>query len=160
MHLQADQDVSERRVCRLIEIARGSKRRPSVRTQEAKLIRPVHDLSQRHPRFGYRKIFARLRAEGFALGRERIRLIQKREGLQVPQKRRKRRRKGKSTAVVDRALVVRALPEPRLELRLRFLTVIDEFTREGIWVECARYLNSHDVVRVNSSHKWEVADTP
>jgi transposase InsO family protein len=32
--------------------------------------------------------------------------------------------------------------------RLRFLKVIDEFTREAIWIECARYLNAHDVVRV------------
>jgi putative transposase len=32
--------------------------------------------------------------------------------------------------------------------RLRLLTVIDEFTREAIWIECARLLNSHDVVRV------------
>jgi putative transposase len=36
----------------------------------------------------------------------------------------------------------------RLRRRLRFLTVIDEFTREAIWIECARLLNSHDVVRV------------
>jgi hypothetical protein len=66
----------------------------------------------------------------------------------VPRKQRKRRRNGKSTTDVDRALVDRALPEPRLELRLRFLTVVDEFTREAIWIEYARYLNSHDVVRV------------
>jgi putative transposase len=28
------------------------------------------------------------------------------------------------------------------------LTVIDEFTREAIWIECARHLTSVDVVRV------------
>ncbi len=32
--------------------------------------------------------------------------------------------------------------------RLRFLTLIDEFTRECIRIETARFLNSHDVVRV------------
>ena len=31
---------------------------------------------------------------------------------------------------------------------LRFLTVIDEFTREALWIECGRRLNSVDVVRV------------
>ena len=31
---------------------------------------------------------------------------------------------------------------------LRFLTVIDEHTRRGLWVECARHLTSFDVVRV------------
>ena len=32
--------------------------------------------------------------------------------------------------------------------RLRFLTVIDEYTRESLRIECARFLNSHAVIRV------------
>jgi len=31
---------------------------------------------------------------------------------------------------------------------VRFLTVIDEFTRQALWIECARHLTSVDVVRV------------
>ena len=31
---------------------------------------------------------------------------------------------------------------------LRFLTVIDDFTRRGLWIECSRHLTSVDVVRV------------
>ena len=31
---------------------------------------------------------------------------------------------------------------------VRFLTVIDEYTRQGLWIECARHLTSVDVVRV------------
>ena len=31
---------------------------------------------------------------------------------------------------------------------LRFLTVIDEYTRRGLWIECARHLTSFEVVRV------------
>ena len=31
---------------------------------------------------------------------------------------------------------------------LRFLTVIDEFTRRALWIECARHLTSVSVVRV------------
>jgi putative transposase len=154
-HLEADHGVSERRACQVIEIARSSKCRPSGNIEEAKLIRRVHELTTQYPRFGYRKIFTRLRGEGFALGRERLRLIRKREGLQVPQKQRKRRRKGNSTALVDRALYPNHVwsydfvADQTIDgRRLRFLTVIDEFTREAIWIECARYLNSHDVVRV------------
>ena len=115
----------------------------------------MHELSEQYPRFGYRKIHAILRAEGVRVGRDRLRLIRKREGLQVPRKQRKRRRRGKSTTEVDCALhpnhvwsydfVADQTVDGR---RLRFLTVIDEFTREAIWIECARFLNSHDVVRV------------
>jgi transposase InsO family protein len=154
-HLEAEHGVSERRACQVIGIARSTKRRPSGRIEEAKLVRRVHELTARYPRFGYRKIHAMLRSEGFALGRDRLRLIRKREGLQVPRKQRKRRRPGKSTATEDRALYPNHVwsydfvADQTIDgRRLRFLTVIDEFTREAIWIETARLLNSHDVIRV------------
>jgi putative transposase len=70
----------------------------------------------------------------------------------VPQK---QRRKRNSATAVDRArypnngwshsfVADQTIDAPRL----RFLTVIDELTRETIWIECALYLNSHDVVSV------------
>jgi transposase InsO family protein len=147
--------VSERRACQVIGIWRSSKRRPSGCIEEAKLIRRIHELTERYPRFGYRKIHAVLRAEGLAIGRDRLRLIRKREGLQVPKKQRKRRRTGKSTTEEDRALYPNHVwsydfvSDQTVDgRRLRFLTVIDEFTREAIWIECARLLNSHDVIRI------------
>ncbi len=39
-------------------------------------------------------------------------------------------------------------PRPDRGRSAFLLTVIDEFTREAIWVECSRLLNSHDVIRV------------
>ena len=154
-YLETGHSVSERRACQVAGIPRSSKRRPSGRIEEAALVRRVHELSERYPRFGYRKIRGILRTEGTAIGRDRLRLIRKREGLQVARKARKRRRPGKSTTTVDRALypnhvwsydfVADQTADGR---RLRFLTVIDEFTREAIWIETARFLNSNDVVRV------------
>ena len=153
--LEAEHGVSERRACQVIGIWRSSKRRPSGRFEEAKLIRRVHELTERYPRFGYRKIHAVLRSEDLAIGRDRLRLIRKREGLQVPPKQRKRRRAGKSTTNDDRARYPNHVwsydfvSDQTIDgRRLRFLTVIDEFTREAIRIECARFLNSHDVIRV------------
>ena len=144
-HLEAQHGVSERRACQVVGIARSTKRRPSGRIEEAKLVRRVHELTQRYPRFGYRKIHAVLRSEGTAIGRDRLRLIRKREGLQVARKQRKRRRAGKSTTDVDRALYPNHVwsydfvADQTIDgRRLRFLTVIDEFTREAIWIEAAR----------------------
>lgn len=154
-HLEAEHGVSERRACQVAGISRSTKRRPSGRIEEARLVRRVHELSERYPRWGYRKIHGILRTEGIAIGRDRLRLLRKREGLQVARKARKRRRPGKSTTTVDRALypnhvwsydfVADQTADGR---RLRFLTVIDEYTRESIWIETARFLNSNDVVRV------------
>jgi hypothetical protein len=54
-------------------------------------------LSERHDYWGYRKIHALLHQAQVAIGRERVRLIRRREGLQVQRKRLKRRLLGCST---------------------------------------------------------------
>ncbi len=115
----------------------------------------IHELSERYPRFGYRKIFDRLKTSGWRVGREQVRLLHRREGLRVPQKAVKRRRPGISTIDPHRAeypnhvwsydFVADQTSDGKT---LRFLTVIDEFTRRALWIECARHLTSFDVVRV------------
>ncbi|WP_163336541.1 IS3 family transposase [Desulfopila sp. IMCC35008] len=50
------------------------------------MIKEIHFLSEKHPRFGYRKIYDKLKEKGWSVGRERIRLIRKHEGLQVIKK--------------------------------------------------------------------------
>ena len=154
-HLEQAYNVSERRACQVAQIARTTKRRPSGRIEEARLVRRVHELSEQYPRFGYRKIHAVLRSEDFSIGRERLRLLRKREGLQVARKQRKRRRAGQSTATEDQALYPNHVwcydfvaDQTIDDRRLRFLTVIDEFTRESLWIETGRFLNSHDAIRV------------
>jgi putative transposase len=154
-HLEQEYAVSERRSCRVIEIDRSTKRRASGRTEEATLVKKIHELSEQYPRFGYRKIHARLKSAGFHVGRERVRLLRRRDGLRVPQKARKRRRPGTSTTDPEKAeyanhvwsydFVADQTTDGRT---LRFLTVIDEHTRRGLWIECARNLTSLDVVRV------------
>jgi transposase InsO family protein len=154
-YLQGKYPVSERRACRVLDLPRSTKRRTPGSLEETTLVKRIHELSAEYPRFGYRKIFEKLIREGVRVGRERIRLIRKREGLQVPQKQRKRHRAGKSTTDEHRALypnhvwsydfVADQTADGR---RLRFLTVIDEYTREALRIECARFLNSHDVIRV------------
>ncbi len=147
--------VSERCACRVVEVARSTKRRPSGRIEEAPLVAKIHELSEQYPRFGYRKVFDRLKSAGWRVGRERVRLIRRREGLRVPQKAPKRRRRGTSTIdshpaeypnhVWSYDFVADQTTDGQT---LRFLTVIDEYTRRGLWIECARHLTSLDVVRV------------
>ena len=63
----------------------------------------IHDLSIRYPRFGYRKIAVLLRQAGWRVGRERVRLIRRQEGLQVIVKQKKKRRVGRSTLALKQA---------------------------------------------------------
>ena len=154
-HLVGACRVSERRACRVVGIARSTKRRPSGRLEYASLVAEVHRLSQRYPRFGYRKIFWLLKNSGGSVGRDRIRVLRRREGLRVPRRPPTRRRRGTSTSDPQSArhpnhvwsydFVADQTADGRT---LRFLTVIDEYTRRALWIECARHLTSVDVVRV------------
>jgi len=154
-YLEEQHAVSERRACQVVGIARSTKRRPSGCSAQTALVSEIHELSDRYPRFGYRKIFHRLRSAGWHVGRERVRLLRRREGLRVPRKSAKRRRPGTSTIDMEQAEYPNHVwsydfvADQTIDGKtVRFLTVIDEFTRQALWIECARHLTSVDVVRV------------
>ena len=111
-------------------------------------------LSSRYPYWGYRKIFYLMDRERFPIGREGVRLIRRREGLQVVRKRRKKRVLGRSTQWVHRARHPNHVwsydfvhDQTTDGKSLRCLTVVDEFTREGLMIHCARSITASDVVR-------------
>lgn len=62
----------------------------------------MRELAVRHPRFGYRRITALLRTEGWRVNRKRVHRIWRLEGLHVPVKQRKRRRLGNINGAVTR----------------------------------------------------------
>ena len=153
-YLQREHGASERRVCAVLALCRSTKRR-SPGDADGMLLQRIHELSVKYPRYGYRKIFELLKREGIPVSRERVRLLRRQEGLRVPRKAPKRRRRGSSTEEAHKAehpnhvwsydFVSDQTEDGRT---LRFLTVIDEYTRCALWIECARSLTSYDVVRV------------
>lgn len=90
-------EVFERRACLTLEQPRSSQRyQPKERGGEAELVKRMLALSRRHPRYGYRFVWALLRSEGFKINRKRVYRPWRREGLKVPVKQHKKRRLGKS----------------------------------------------------------------
>lgn len=125
------------------------------RSKKAVLVKRIWELSEKYPRFGYRKIHWRLEGEGEKVGRERVRLIRKREGLKVVRKQRRRRVLGKSTGVITKAEYPNHVwcydfvSDQSIDGKtLKFLTVTDEFTRRGQRIECGRSITSGDVIRI------------
>jgi len=96
-----------------------------------------------------------MKAEGIPISRERVRRIRRREGLQVVRRRKKRKVLGMTTQWVHRArypnhvwsydFVFDQTDDAR---RLKCLTVVDEFTRQGLTIEAARSLPAGGVVRI------------
>ena len=91
----------------------------------------------------------------WSISRERVRLIRRREGLQVVTKRRKRKLLGMTTHWVQRAefpnhvwsydFVFDQTDDGR---QLKCLTVVDEFSRQGLAVAVGRSLTTTDVTRI------------
>jgi putative transposase len=99
VYLQTTYDVSERHCCRLLSLHRSSKRNRPKSSRDIELVSEIHLLSDQYPRFGYRKIYYKLKENGWEVGRERVRIIRKQEGLQVVVKKKKKRRIGKSKLI-------------------------------------------------------------
>jgi putative transposase len=119
------------------------------------LIDAMKDLSRRHPRYGYRRITALLRSEGWAVNRKRIHRLWRQEGLKVPQKQGKHRRLGSSENRCTRRRAEHInhvwtydflMDRTEDDRRLKLLVIVDEFTRESLSIEVARHITATDVI--------------
>jgi transposase InsO family protein len=112
-------------------------------------------LASEYGRYGYRRITALLRAEGFPVNHKRVERLWRREGLKVPAKQPKRGR-----LWLNDGSCIRLRPDSKdhvwsydfVQARtrdgraFRMLTVIDEYTRECLAIDVARKLGSDDVL--------------
>jgi putative transposase len=123
------------------------------------LIAAMKALSRKHPRYGYRRIAALLRAEGWPVNRKRIERLWRQEGLKVPQKQGKRRRLGGSenSCTRRRAACINhvwsydfVMDRTEDGRRLKLRVVLDEFTRESLAIEVARHLTAADMIETRA----------
>ena len=85
--------VSERRACALLRQPRATQRyRPVERDDEEPLTKRIIELASAYGRYGYRRIGALLRREGWSVNHKRVERIWRREGLRVPKRQPKRGR--------------------------------------------------------------------
>lgn len=120
-----------------------------------KLSAQIRQLAARHPRYGYRRITALLRTEGWRVNRKRVHRIWRLEGLRVPVKQRKRRRLGTLDGAVTRRgatcvgeiwsydFVMDQTADGR---RLKMLPVVDEYTRECLTIAVERSVHAREVI--------------
>jgi putative transposase len=157
-HVTAKLDVSERFACRVLDQHRATQRKvPKTADDEAALTRDIVELARRYGRYGYRRITALLRAEGWSVNHKRVERIWRREGLKVPPRQPKRGR-----LWLNDGSCVRLRPErpnhvwaydfvedrTRDGRKFRMLCVVDEFTREALAIRVGRKLGAADVIDV------------
>lgn len=77
--------VSEREACRALGQSRGALRKPAKRADdEEELTGAIIRLATQYGRYGYRRIAALLRIEGWLINDKRVERIWRQEGLKVP----------------------------------------------------------------------------
>jgi putative transposase len=129
------------RACGLVGISRSLYRYRSRRPDSTPLLARIEAIAADKRRYGYRRVYLRLRREGWPVNRKRVYRLYRDAGLAV------RRRKRKRIGVFER----RPLPKPsRANVswsmdfvadgliggqRLRCLTIVDDCTRECLAIE-------------------------
>ena len=84
-------EVSQRRACQVLTQPRATQRYALGTDLETEtLVRRIVELASRYGRYGYRRVTAMLRREGWRVNHKRVERIWKVEGLKVPQKQPKR----------------------------------------------------------------------
>ncbi|MBM4160080.1 MAG: IS3 family transposase [Ignavibacteria bacterium] len=154
--LQEALQASERRVCRVLEQPRSTQRRPAVvKTDEAALRERMITLACEYGRYGYRRVTALLRGEGWRVNHKRVARIWRQEGLKVPKRQPKRRR-----LWLNDGSCIRLRPEHRNHVwsydfvadrtsdgrPIRMLNIIDEYSRECLKIHIDRQVKATDVL--------------
>jgi putative transposase len=114
-------------------------------------------LSQENPRYGYRRVWAMLKREGWTVNKKRVHRLWREEGLKVPHNQRRRRRLLEGTSengcvrrkaqskdhVWSYDFVMDRTEDGR---RLKMMPVVDEHTRECLSIEVERSITAEDVI--------------
>lgn len=158
-YLMTRYDVSQRRVSRLLGRSRSTLRYESrPRSADEPLVRVIRRLARRHPRWGYKRIHARLTHQGWNVNRKRVRRLWNALGLKRPP----RRKKPKKAGILPGSSANSCVHQPAgfkndvwtydfIQDRtvdgkpLKWLSLVDEYTRECLALQVAGSMTGADV---------------
>jgi len=137
----------------LIGIWRSSYRYQPVVQDNGELAAKLHEIAAQDATAGYRTAWAYLRHDGLLVNHKRVQRVWKEEGLTQPIKKSRKRAKGGSVplqATHANHVWTYDFIHDRTEdgQPLRFLTVEDECTREGLAVAAGRSMPADRVIEV------------
>jgi len=146
---------SQRRACRLTQQYRSTQRRASTLDPRTAVRKRMHEIVATRTRYGYRRVYIMLRREGWRLSRNVVYRLYREEGLVLRAKRPRRRK----MAAHREARCQPSRPNQAWSMdfmadqlgdggKMRFLTVIDVFTREALAIEVGERLRGEDVATV------------
>ena len=147
-------NISQRWACKEIGLSRSLLVYRSKQTdKDRELLEPVKKLSEKYPRFGYRRIAVMLgwqRSE--TINVKRVYRLWKMLNLQLPKRRPRRRRPGTDPMTLESAHNNHVWSYDFISDRtangqkLKILVVVDEYTRECLALEVATSIRAHHLI--------------
>jgi putative transposase len=160
-YLRETYRISQRRASRVLGRARSTIRyRRRQRSGEHALIKAIRRLARRHPRYGYKRIHARLKGQGWRVNGKRVRRLWNELGLRRAPRRKKPRKScmpgSSANSCVNQParfkndvwtydFIVDRTADGGL---LKWLSLVDEYTRECLALHVGASLTGADVRRI------------
>lgn len=148
-------NISERRGCASTGLNRKSHRYRHRRKSPKKLIGRIRQLAMKHPRFGYRRIWACLKREGVKVNLKKVYRLWKQQKLSLPKRRPRKARTKPSIGIMPKAEKANQVwtydfvfDQSLSGKSLKMLTLIDEYTRECLAVEVGISIKSGRVRQI------------
>ena len=149
-----DYGLSERQACDLLQISRSGYRYQAKPSEDDAIREQLKDLASSKRRWGFPKMQAYLRNRGFSWNHKRVRRVYREMGLNLRVKPKKRlpTRHPQPLEAPGQANVSWSLDFTHDSLAsgrpIRTLNIIDDFNREGLWIEVDTSIPSARIVRV------------
>jgi putative transposase len=150
----ATHQMSERQACALLSLSRTAFRYQAKPSEDESIRENLLALAARKPRWGFPKMFAYLRNQGHRWNHKRVRRIYRELGLNLRVKSKKRlpardpQPLGVPTAA-NRSWSLDFMHDSLSNGRpIRTLNILDDFNREGLWIEIDTSIPAARVVRV------------
>jgi putative transposase len=157
-HLRGEWRYTERNACRLVEQSRATQRYEArIDWGERRIRKRLHELAKQHPGSGYRRMTKLLQREGMKINKKRVQRLWREEGLRNPLRKRRKRARGHSanSCAMKKAEHKNhvwcwdfTMDETAEGRRLKWFSVVDEFTRECLALEVERRMKAKDVVMI------------
>jgi transposase InsO family protein len=157
-HLREERRYAERNACRLVDQPRSTQRyKARIDYEERRIRQRLHELAKQHPGSGYRRMSRLLRREGMNVNRKRVQRLWREEGLRNPLRKRQKRARGHSgnSCAVKKAEHKNhvwcwdfTMDETAEGRRLKWFSVVDEYTRECLALEVERQMTARDVLAI------------
>jgi putative transposase len=158
-YLQENYSVSQRRVSQVLGCSRSTLRyQAASRERDLPLLKAIKRLARKHPRWGYRFIHALLERKGWTVNLKRVRRLWRELKLQRKVRRRRPDKLGPKRGTSANSCVNRparfkndvwtydfVADRTASGKPLRWLTLVDEYTKECLELHVAASLTGQDV---------------